>query len=284
MLSEGKSASVLKNRRSAVLIMARHFTQRGCEPADMTKPRMQAYLLAQYKDRKGQGSATLYQDLRSFWAWYAEDYESSDPMAGILRPKGIARVVPVLDAEQIGKVLEACSARNPWETARNTAVVWLMLESGLRRMEVSALDLSDIDLKARTVVVRCGKGGKARVSVFGDSTARALWKWLQKRGRDDGPLFLGAWGGRLSPNGLSQMLARIKDKSGVQIRPHMFRHTWAHLSLDAGMRDSDIMHLAGWSSATMLTRYGKALAAERAIAAGRQIQVGHVLKGRKAAR
>ena len=68
--------------------------------------------------------------------------------------------------------------------------------------------------------MRRGKGGKARVAVFGDSTAKALWRWLQKRGREDGPLFLGVWGGRLSPNGLSELLARIKDKSGVQSAAH----------------------------------------------------------------
>ena len=40
------------------------------------------------------------------------------------------------------------------------------------------------------------------------------------------------------------------------------------------------MQLAGWSDANMLRRYGAVLAQERAIAAGRGIQVGRVLRGR----
>jgi integrase len=282
LLAEGKSPSVLKNRRSAVLIMARNATAAGREPGTITKQQMQSYLLAQFKGRRGQGATTLHNDLRSFWRWYSAEYGTPDPMAGIKAPKGKAAVPPVLDPADLVKVFKACEGRSPWETARNLAIVWLMLESGLRRAEVSALDLADIDLKARTVTVLRGKGGKARVAVFGDSTAKALWRWLQKRGREDGPLFLGTWGGRLSPGGLSELVARIRDRSGVQVRPHMLRHAWAHHSLAAGMRDSDLMKLAGWSSATMLTRYGAALAQERAIAAGRQIQVGRIMKARQA--
>jgi hypothetical protein len=40
------------------------------------------------------------------------------------------------------------------------------------------------------------------------------------------------------------------------------------------MREHDVMQLAGWSSLKMLDRYGAAQAQERAIAAGRAIQVG----------
>jgi integrase len=282
LMAEGKSPSVLKNRRSAVLIMARHATSAGFEPGELTKAHLQKYLLEQFKGRKGQGATTLHNDLRAFWKWYSAEYGAPDPMAGLKAPKGKAAVPPVLGLADLEKVFGACQARSPWENSRNLAIIWLMLESGLRRMEVSALDLADIDLKARTVSVRRGKGGKARVAVFGDSTAKALWRWLQKRGREDGPLFPGTWGGRLSPGGLSELLARIRDKSGVQVRPHMLRHAWAHHSLAAGMRDSDLMKLAGWTSATMLTRYGAALAQERAIAAGRQVQVGHVIKARRA--
>jgi hypothetical protein len=57
----------------------------------------------------------------------------------------------------------------------------------------------------------------------------------------------------------------------------MFRHTWAYQF--AGMAEHDLMTLAGWSKSDMVARYGAALAAERALAAGRAIQVGNVMKG-----
>ena len=278
MLSEGKSASVLRNRRSAVLILARHATKLGGDPPDITKAAMQRYLLLQYKDRKGQGACTLHNDLRAFWRWYASEYRAADPMDGIPAPKGRAAVVHVLKPAEMDKVFAACTGRNAWETTRNLAIVWLMLESGLRRAEVAALDVSDMNLTGRTVAVRCGKGGKARTAVFGSSTAKALWSWLRVRHSDGEELFGGMKGERLTPNGLSQLLARIKERSGVQVRPHMLRHAWAHINLASGMEGHDLMQLAGWSSATMLTRYGAELAQERAIAAGRSIDVGSIIK------
>ena len=60
----------------------------------------------------------------------------------------------------------------------------------------------------------------------------------------------------------------------------MFRHTWAHAYLAAGLGESSLMRLAGWSDASMLRRYGAVLAQERAIAAGRAIQVGQVMRAR----
>jgi site-specific recombinase XerD len=156
-----------------------------------------------------------------------------------------------------------------------------MLESGLRRFEITALDLADIDVRQHTVSVRRGKAGKARISVFGDETAAALWRYITRfRGREDGPLFVSEHHGRLTPSGLSQVIRRISARSGVKVRPHALRHSWAHYALSAGIGESNIMQLAGWSDASMLRRYGAVLAQERAIAAGRAVQVGQVIRAR----
>jgi site-specific recombinase XerD len=280
LVAQGRTENGLRNRLYSVRAMARHATSTGREPADITKAGMIKYLLLQYKDRRGMGRETLYQELKNFWIWWAAEYEGTSPMAGIPRPGGQSAVVPVLAPEQIAEVFKSCTGDTPAETLRNLAIVWLMLESGLRRFELCALDVADVDVRGRTALVRHGKGNRARVVVFGDSSAQALQRWLRKRGRDAGPLFVSVRGDRLTPGGLSQLLSRIKRRSGVQVRPHMLRHSWAHYSLESGMREHDVMNLAGWTSSAMLKRYGAALAQERAIAAGRAHQVGNALKAR----
>jgi integrase len=279
-LSQQRSAATIRNRKCVVILMARHMTAEGItDPAKVTKVQLNRYLLRQYADRKPGGRVAFFQTLRVFWSWFAAEYEVPDPMAGIPRPKGAVEPVPVVKPEDIGALLAACKDRFPALTARNTAIVWLMVESGLRRFEVTKLDLADIDLKARTVTVRKGKGGKARVSVFGDETGQAIWRYTTKyRGREDGPLFVSEHGGRLTPSGASQIVSRISRRSGVRVRPHMFRHTWAHYALASGIGETNIMSLGGWSSSDMLRRYGAVMAQERAVAAGQAIQVGRAMR------
>jgi site-specific recombinase XerD/DNA-binding CsgD family transcriptional regulator len=199
MLSEGKSVHTMRNARSQVTIMAWHATAESLEPGGITKLWLQSYLVRQFDGRKGAGAATMYQHLRQFWSWYEGEYGTPSPMSGIPRPKGTPAVPPVLGPDALRAIFKACAGSTPKETARNQAIVWLLLESGLRRFELSALDTDDIDLSGKTVTVRRGKNGKARVAVFGDDTRKALWQWLRRRGATPGALFLSRVGDRAYP-------------------------------------------------------------------------------------
>ncbi len=279
LISLERSQCTIRNKRSEVAVMSRYFTSIGLDPADVTKASLTKYLVSSYQGRKPGGKVAHHQAAKSFWSWYAEEYGTPSPAEGIQRPKGASEAVPIVKPEDFGAVLKACEDKTAKLTKRNEAMVWLMVESGLRRFEVTALDVSDMDLKARTVMVRNGKGGKARLSVFGPDTALALMRWLRLRGHEDGPLFTSHMGGgALTPGGLTQVLKRVKRRSGVEVRPHMMRHTWAHLSLAAGVQEHDLMTLAGWSSTSMLGRYGAVAAQDRAIAAGHAAAVGKAMK------
>jgi integrase len=275
-LSRGLSPATIKTRRSTVLILARWATAFGYEPQDLDKTRMQRYLLAVYKGRKGISPVTTYVDLKLFWRFYSEEYGTQSPMDGIPRPKAAARPVHVLTPAEINEVLAAC--RKP----RDLAVIRLMLSSGLRRSEVCRLDIEDVDVKSRTVTVKRGKGGKARVAVIDDDTAKEVWRMLRDRAAEpSSPLFLGQSGNRLTPDGLNQLVTRISARSGVPVHPHQLRHTWTSMVLSGGLGERDVMTLAGWSSPSMLGRYAAETAQQRAVEAGRQVQVSKVIKARK---
>jgi integrase len=67
----------------------------------------------------------------------------------VARPKGASRPVELVTFEDMTKLLAACASEKPGrqgeaETARNQAILWLALESGLRRFELAALKLSDV--------------------------------------------------------------------------------------------------------------------------------------------
>jgi site-specific recombinase XerD len=285
---QGRSKSTISSRKSNVQAMARYFSAQGREPEQVTKLAATKYLAAQVKGRFGCGPQTVHKDLAQFWKWLAADLDIDNPFAKVTRPKGTARPVELVSFPDMQALLAACASEKPGrqgeaETARNRCLMWLALESGLRRFELAPLKLSDLDRTARTVMVRHGKGDKARVAVYGIGTAQALRKWLRFRGRDnpDGPLFTTFLGGAITASGVSQLFSRASTAAGVKVRPHMLRHSWADAMLEGGVRERDLMTLAGWSSTDMLKVYGAVRAEARALEAGRQIQVGQVLKARK---
>jgi integrase/recombinase XerC len=283
---QGRSQSTVSSRKSNVQAMARYFTVQGTDPADVTKVQLAKYLAAQCQGRTGCGAQSVYKDLRQFWQWTAADLEIDNPFAKVTRPSGKSRPVALLSWADVEKMLAACGSRKPGrqgeaETARNQAMLWMLLESGLRRFELAALRLSDVDRKARTVFVRNGKGGKARTAVYGICTAQALRRWLRYRGHEEGALFSTFLGGAITPSGVSQLVKRVSQAAGVTARPHMFRHSWVDACLDGDMREHDLAKLAGWTSTEMLKVYGATRAEQRALEAGRQIQVAQVLKARK---
>jgi site-specific recombinase XerC len=70
------------------------------------------------------------------------------------------------------------------QAIRDKAIVYLLLYAGLRVSELCALEMSDIDLAPRSgqVLVRSGKGGKARAVPLNLDARRAVSDWQNVRG------------------------------------------------------------------------------------------------------
>jgi site-specific recombinase XerD len=125
-----------------------------------------------------------------------------------------------------------------------------MASSGLRRAELAALVLDDVDLTARTLVVQHGKGNKRRVAVLSSSKAvLALGRYLRRRAKEGRPrddrVFISLRSRRgLTPSGVSQVLDGISRKAGVDFHPHQLRHTWADAILSTDTKQIDVQTLA----------------------------------------
>ena len=77
---------------------------------------------------------------------------------------------------------------NAAETRRDRAILELLYASGLRVSELAHLRVEDVNLTARSLIVRQGKGGKDRIGLFGRKAAEALAAYLGNRAT--GPLFV----------------------------------------------------------------------------------------------
>lgn len=116
---------------------------------------------------------------------------------------------------------------------RDLAIVRLLHDQGLRRAEVTALDLADVDMEAgRLFVLGKGKGEKTPMRLNKPATV-ALSRWLDDRGPDPGPLFVRLdrarpAGGltRLDGDALHLVVGALGRKAGLgrAVKPHGLRH------------------------------------------------------------
>jgi len=279
----GKSPATIKNRKSMTMVLARHATAAGLEPAEVTKAWMLDYLLLQKAARKGSSYPVLFQELRAFWQHLADtELMAKSPMTSIPRPQPVEEEeVPVLEPAHIVALRAACSGSG-YRSARDLAILVVLYQTGLRRAELSALNWADVDLAEGLLIVRHGKGDTFRVAPLQPHSHQALHK-LQRAARKlamagpDDPVFTSVnatTGKRLTPAGLAHVIASIGLRAGLPgLHPHQFRHTNVHQRLDQGIQEHALMILMGWTSTKQIARYGKAKAMERAIEAGRRCAV-----------
>jgi integrase/recombinase XerC len=270
----GHDVKSIDNRRSALRALSEWLAEHeGIEsPADVTVVHMQRYFMHVYQVRKGSGPRTHYNDLKVFWQCECAKTGQAYPLGSIPRPPDIVTSPAILTGAQLKSVLDACDGRG-FLALRDRAIVLMFMDSGMRRSELVALDIADVmPLKANQVVIRRGKGGKPRITTFGPDTALALHTMLRMRPAAEShePLFTSSNGRRLTASAIGYMLKRRGKQAGVPgLRPHIMRHAWAHSNLADGVAEHDLMTLAGWTTTAQISRYGAALATERALTAGK---------------
>jgi integrase/recombinase XerD len=145
----------------------------------------------------------------------------------------------------------------PTQYLRNKAIIFLLLDTGLRSSELCDALVKDTDKRNLRLKVM-GKGSKERIVPFSSTTALHIWRYLATR-PDLVPadyLFTTTGDRPLNTTNLHHALQLIGDRAGVaNVHPHRFRHTFAINYLRNGGNVYSLKEILGHASLKMCLHY-----------------------------
>jgi integrase/recombinase XerD len=247
----GYSPRTIDNRRAMLSFLIDWLAERGVtRPVEVTRPMLESYQRFCFHYRKRDGHPLSFRSqsqrllaVRAFFKWAARAHHVlHNPASEIELPKVEQRLPrPALTAAEAELVL----AQPDLSTAaglRDRVMLEVLYATGIRRSELAALAVFDVDADRQTLLVRQGKGRRDRMVPLGDRALAWLARYLSSARPqlvlepDDGSLFVSADGVGFSPDRLTQIVGGYVVASGVgkQGACHLFRHTLATLMLEGG--------------------------------------------------
>lgn len=248
----GRSESTRRHYLSCARLFVKHFMR----PAEtMGQAEVRQFLLHLADEAKVSVGRYL-QYLGALKFLYGVTLGRPEVVAGIPWPRVLRPAPDVLTRPEVLRIFEAAPS-DYWRTFFVTAYA-----TGMRRMEVAALQHADIDAAAGLIRVRCGKGGKNRVVML-DPTLHKTLRDHWRVHRLPGPWVFparAAWGWSGLPVTLrdattafhkAAQVARIQRK----VTLHGLRHAFATHSLEDGVDLAVLQQLLGHEHVETTTRY-----------------------------
>lgn len=189
--------------------------------------------------------------------------------AQMLKP-GKAKERKPLTIEQAKALVAACEGEKHIDV-RDKAICILGLRTGLRRAAMCELMLSDLKGNTLRAVM---KGGDTLKLHLDEETLAALHVWisvLKSAGIKSGPIFralsrpqldgsVSIKTANLSTDGLYRAMKARAKKAGVKhFHPHIFRHTFIALAVQAGIPNAHIRAMTGQRSDSIIEHYAQKL-------------------------
>lgn len=189
--------------------------------------------------------------LRSFAAFLLTQGKlERNPFKLLPAPKREKILPKFLSEQETDRLLET-AANSKHFAARDKALFELMYSSGLRRSEVTGLNIKDVDYFNGIVKV-FGKGAKERLVPVTDAALDALKTYLacRKNPQPDDALFLNKNGKRLTGDGLAYIFKNTAIASHLarKVTPHSLRHSFATHLLNNGCDLRSLQEMLGHKS------------------------------------
>ncbi len=210
-------------------------------------------------DVSGRSLMRALAGLRSFGRFLERDGKGKvGALSAIRAPKvakSLPKPLPMAAAKRLADADErAGEERETWILVRDAAVMALLYGSGLRISEALGLKRRDVPRPDEgDVLVVTGKGNKTRMVPVLRNVLALVAEYVAMCPHPlpaDGPIFVGARGGPLSPRIIQLAMERLRDALGLpdSATPHALRHSFATHLLSRGGDLRAIQELLGHAS------------------------------------
>lgn len=221
-----------------------------------------------YLNQKGYSSRTVARKISSLRSFYKfllqEGVVNSNVFSEMISPKIDKSLPKFLYFEELDALFASINTKTD-VGKRDYALLELLYGTGIRVSECCNLQLDDIDLYNKNMIVM-GKGSKERYLPLHDNICHALMDYLEtarthllakaKNGIHNF-LFVNARGGPLTTRGVRVILNNINNRAAadLNISPHMLRHSFATHLLDHGADLRSVQELLGHANLTATQIY-----------------------------
>ena len=214
----------------------------------ITKETVRLYFLKQKNNNiSNRTLGRYYSSLNSFFLYSIEhEYIGVNPLKFIDYPKYTKKIPEYIYDSQLEKLLNEKTSENVEIELRNKLIIHLLLDTGVRVSELVNIKVHDIDVEERIIKV-FGKGSKERFVFFTSKTKELLTNYLIKRKEKaiTDNLLINYKGEKLTERSVQKIIKLVGEKIGLDIHPHLLRHTFATDLLNKGADIRMIQELLG---------------------------------------
>lgn len=207
------------------------------------------YIFLESKQKAGLSGQTINLYLQSIKFFYREVLGVSDPI--YFRVSKVRKRLPVvLSKEEIQRVLDVVV------NTKHYLLVAISYCAGLRVSEVVNLQVQDIDLNQKIIVIRSGKGNKDRISLLSEKICDDLSEFIDDKSVKE-YLFVNKKGKKITTRTAQKVFTNACMKAGLRknVSFHSLRHSFATHLLEDGVDIRYIQKLLGHQNIRTTQKY-----------------------------
>lgn len=245
LLNQGKGERTAQAYRHVLERFERWLSANGGDLSALTRFDVQAYV--KHQEASGTSASTIGNRFAAISA-YARFVERPEVLLNVRMPevRKVRNIAPKsLERNDRNRVLREV------ERDGNIAILYVLLHTGLRVSELTALNGVDVTTKERSgwLIVRNGKGNVARRVPLSAEVRLYLSRYLETRKDTNPALFLSNYRQRISVRTVQHMATKYG------IHPHQLRHSFCKELVGSGVDIATVAELAGHADINVTRRY-----------------------------